>query len=331
MVSDPEVPAPNVSGMLEVQPDVEIYWEERGNPEGSPLVYLHGGPGSGLNRRWFQTFDTGRHRLISLDQRGCGRSRPSVSERPDLLAENTTGHLIADLEALRVDRGIGRWVVSGVSWGSTLALAYALEHPERVSGLLLAAVTTTGREEVDWITEGVGRIFPEAWDRFVAASGRRPGERVVEAYARRLRAGDRVDRAAAALDWDRWEAAHVSLDTPGWRETLFDDPEARLTFATLVTHYWANDGFLPGDRAILARAGELSDIPTLLLHGRRDVSGPAITAWRVHERIANSRLEILEDTTHAGPRMWPIMRAALEELEAGRWSPGPVGLDPRSP
>jgi proline iminopeptidase len=180
----PSAPEPFADGLLEVEPGVQIYWEQNGNPAGTPVLYLHGGPGDGLGGGdWRRLYVTGQTRVVALDQRGCGRSRPLVSDAPATLATNTTQTLIADLEALREHLGITRWLVSGISWGTTLALAYALAHPERVTGLALAAVMTTSREEVDWLTQAMGRVFPEAWEGFATASGRLPGERIVDAYA----------------------------------------------------------------------------------------------------------------------------------------------------
>lgn len=309
------VPVPFATGLLEVDPGVEIYWERCGNPAGEPVLYLHGGPGSGLGGGWREIYVSDRAHVIALDQRGCGRSRPAVSDHPETLATNTTQTLIHDLEALREHLGIDRWVVSGISWGTTLALAYALAHPQRVRGLALAAVTTTSREEVDWLTEDMGRVFPEAWERFAQASGRLPGERVVDAYARRLASGNHEDRAAAALAWDSWENTHMSL-APGRRQRtlLHDDLTERLVFATLVTHYWANDAFLPGEQAILRRVGELAGIPLSMVHGRHDISGPVITAWRIHQELPDSTLAIIEDAGHGGPGIYQPLRDAVAAM-----------------
>ncbi|MBW8871639.1 MAG: prolyl aminopeptidase, partial [Leifsonia sp.] len=177
--------------------------------------------------------------------------------------------------------------------------------------IVLGAVTTTGRDEVDWISETVGRIFPEAWEALERDSHRRPGERVVEAYARILATGTPEERTAAADAWDAWESTHVSLDpnyTPG---PLHEDPVQRLVFATLVTHYWANDAFLPGDRAILSRVDELAHIPAVLVHGRHDVSGPVITPWLLHRQWPASRLIVVEDEGHGGPRSMEYMAEAI--------------------
>ncbi|MDQ4489344.1 prolyl aminopeptidase [Sinomonas sp. ASV486] len=306
---------PFKSGLLELEDGAQLYWEASGNPDGLPALWLHGGPGSGLGSDGYRRhFDAERYLIVGIDQRGCGRSRPLASEAPESLESNTTGRLVADIERLRQTMGIERWVLAGASWGTTLALAYALAHPTRVLGMALVAVTTTGREEVDWITEGVGRIFPEAWQDFEAASQRHDGERVVEAYARRLASDDPADRAAAALSWDTWESAHISFDSPDQQGVQHEDDAERLGFATLVTHYWSNDAFLTGDDAILERVGELGHIPAHLIHGRRDISGPAITPWRLHREWPASTLSIIEDEGHGGTREMELLDAALDLL-----------------
>ena len=306
------------SGWVDV-PHARIYWEATGNPDGLPVLYLHGGPGSSLGQGGYRKrHDPRRFRTVGLDQRGCGRSTPAAYEDLDHLHDNTTQSLIEDIEAVRKHLGIEQWIVTGASWGSTLALAYALEHPGRVLGIALVAVTTTSREEITWITEDVGRIFPEAWADFAAAARAAPGERLVEAYARRLAGRDRDDARLAAAYWDRWESTHISLD-PNWLPgQRFDDEGERMTFALLVTHYWANDGFLADGQEILARAHRLNGIPGHLIHGRRDISGPAVTAWRLHSQWATSRLVIVEDEGHGGPTSMAALRQAVEDIAATR-------------
>jgi proline iminopeptidase len=193
-------------GLLRVSDGSKIYWEVSGNIEGKPALYLHGGPGSGLRSSSYRRrFDPRKYCIVGIDQRECGRSQPLVIDDLGEIHHNTTETLIEDIEAVRRHLHIDTWLVSGVSWGTTLALAYAQAYPDRVSELVLVAVTTTSREEVDWITEGVGRIFPEAWQRFEQESDRRNGERIVEAYARRLASGDLQDRQRAAHAWNEWE------------------------------------------------------------------------------------------------------------------------------
>lgn len=289
------------SGLLSVADGNEIYWEISGNPEGKPALYLHGGPGGGLRTGSYRRhFDPQRYRIVGIDQRGCGQSRPLATDALGELHRNTAQSLIEDIEAVRRHLEIETWLVSGVSWGTTLALAYAQAHSDRVSELVLVAVTTTSREEVNWITDGVRRIFPESWQRFEQASGRRDGERIVDAYARRLATGDMQDRLKAARAWNDWESTHVSLD-PNWVpiDQRFGE-EQGLAFATLVTHYWSNDGFLRNGKEILRRVSAIGHIPAVLIHGRRDISGPVITAWRLHKHWPASRLCIVESEGHGG-------------------------------
>ncbi|NUJ89679.1 alpha/beta fold hydrolase [Plantibacter sp. MCCC 1A11337] len=308
---------PHTTGFVDVDYGASIFVEESGIPDGVPALWLHGGPGGSLGSGWYRShFNLSRYRLIGIDQRGSGRSLPNIVETRDQLDEHTTQRLIADIEAVRVASGVERWVVSGVSWGTTLALAYAQEHPDRVIALALVAVTTTSRDEVDWITEGVGRVFPEEWARFEADSGRRDGERIVEAYARRLREGDAAERTDAATAWDRWESAHVSLDHPERVGQLFDDATVREAFATLVTHYWSHDGFLTGDRAVLSRMDRIAHIPGALVHGRRDISGPAVTVWLLHQLWPASELTIVETEGHGGTEESAVLRAALNRFAA---------------
>ena len=203
---------PYESGMLDVGDGHRVYWECCGNPHGKPALYLHGGPGSGFTPGQRRFFDPATYRAVLFDQRGSGRSRPLASEPDADLSSNTTAHLIADIEALREHHRVESWTVLGLSWGSTLGLAYAQAHPQRVDALVLGLVTTTSRREVEWITEGVGRIFPQEWGRFAEAV---PDDLrhlpLVDAYARLLFDSDPAVREHAALEWCAWEDAHVSL------------------------------------------------------------------------------------------------------------------------
>ncbi len=274
-------------------------------------MYLHGGPGSGLgNGGYRRRFDPGKYLIVGLDQRGCGKSTPWAIDDLEHLDANNTRSLLADIEALRAHLRVEAWLLHGVSWGSTLALAYALAHRDRVTEIVLTAVTTGGRAEIDWITEGVGAIFPEVWAELTAEVPR--GERVIEHYAAMMRQSDTAVRAAAADRWDKWESTHVSLD-PAWRPgPSHEDPRTRENFATLVTHYWANDCFLSGEDAILARATALAGIPGVLIHGRYDVSGPAITPWRLHQAWPGSRLEIVETEGHGGEIEMELTTEAID-------------------
>lgn len=295
---------PYESGYLDRPNGTRLYWETAGNPAGRPALYLHGGPGGhgtvtgGYRRR----FDPDGYRIIGFDQRGSGRSSPWACDSLETLQDNTTQMMVADIEALRERLGVTKWLVHGVSWGSTLALAYAISHPERCSAVLLYAVTSGARAEIDWITAGIGVVFPEAWYRFADHVGCAESGRPVEGYAHLLRDPDPAVRAVAADEWDRWENIHVSLGSTGpMGPFLHDDPRFRLNFATLVTHYWSQDCFLPGAQRILDNAHRLAGIPGALLHGRRDVSGPAVTAWQLQRRWPGSELIIEETEGHGGP------------------------------
>ncbi len=304
------------SGLLDVGGGHSVYWEESGSDRGVPALYLHGGPGGTLRDGSYRgVFDPAGTRVVGLDQRGCGRSEPHVTSPGYDLDGNTTAALIADIELLRAHLRIERWLVNGISWGSTLALAYAQAHPDRVSGIVLCAVTTTDRFQVDWITETVGAIFPEAWDRLAthaeqAEIGYRRGDgRLVEAFAQLMRDPDPQVRDAAGRAWVDWEDHHVSIGTGGVkRDAGWKDAEFRNGFATLVTHYWSHDAFL--DPPVLERMHLLAHIPATLIHGRGDVSGPAIIPWRLHRAWPGSELIICEHDGHGGPAMLRAWREA---------------------
>jgi proline iminopeptidase len=295
----PEI-EPYDSGMLEVGDGHRVYWECCGNPNGKPALYLHGGPGSGFSPGQRRFFDPDVYRVVLFDQRSSGRSRPLASDPDADLRTNTTAHLIADIEALRELHGVDRWTILGLSWGTTLAQAYAHAHPGRVRALVLGLVTTTSRREVEWITRDVGRIFPREWDRFAAAVPERLRDLpLVDAYATLLFDPDPAVRAHAARAWCAWEDTHVSL-TPGHQPNpRYEDPEFRLRFARLVTHYWRHAAFL-GEDQLLREAAALNGIPGALIHGRYDVSSPLEVPWRLSQRWTTSRLQVLDDAGHGG-------------------------------
>ncbi|MET1005660.1 MAG: prolyl aminopeptidase [Propionibacteriaceae bacterium] len=316
-MADPFPPAePYEAGMLEVGEGHQVYWEQVGNPDGLPAVFLHGGPGSGCTPGARATFDPALFRAVLFDQRGSGRSRPLAGTSEHDLATNTTDHLVADLERLREHLGIERWIVVGVSWGVTLGLVYAERFPERVSGMVLGAVTAGSERAADWITRQMGRLFPREWDEFVAIvpEAARQGD-LTAAYAALLADPDPAVRAEAALRWCRWEDVHVSL-APDWAPSpRYADPEFRLRFATLVTHYWSHADFLEPDE-IMTNLGRLADIPAVLIHGRYDVSGPLDTAYRLHQAWPGSELVVLGDAGHGGGSFAGEMISALGRLHA---------------
>jgi proline iminopeptidase len=305
---------PYDSGTLDVGDGHRMYWECCGNPDGRPALFLHGGPGSGCSPGQRQLFDPDTYRAVLFDQRGCGRSRPLSSDADADLRANTAAHLIADIELLREHLGIERWTILGMSWGSTLGLAYAQAHPSRVDALVLALVTTTSRREVEWLTEGVGRIFPREWDAFASAVPESMRHmRLVDAYAALLFDPDAGVRERAARSWCAWEDAHVSL-APGYRPNRkFEDPEFRLRFARLVTHYWRHAAFLSEDQLVRG-ASILNGIPGALIHGLYDVSSPLETAWRLSQRWTTGRLEVIDDAGHGGDRLIAATVAALDRF-----------------
>lgn len=306
---------PFESGMLDVGDGHHLYWECCGNPAGRPALFLHGGPGSGSTPGQRRFFDPDAYRVTLFDQRGAGRSRPLASEPGADLTANTTAHLIADIERLRQHQAVRQWTLLGLSWGSTLGLAYAQAHPQRVQGIVLALVGTTSRREVDWLTHGVGRLFPREWDRFRSAvPGRLRHMPLADAYATLLFDGNPDVRDHAAREWCAWEEAHISL-TPGHHSNpRYEDPEFRLRFARLVTHYWRHAAFLEEDQ-LIRDAAFLNGIPGVLIHGRYDVSSPLETAWRLSQRWTTSRLEVLDDAGHGGGESFlAAVTDALDQL-----------------
>jgi proline iminopeptidase len=303
---------PYDSGMLDVGDGQRLYWECCGNPNGKPALYLHGGPGSGCGTGSRRFFDPKPYRIVLFDQRGAGRSTPSAGEPDADLSHNTTAHLIRDIELIREHLKIASWTILGVSWGTTLALAHAQAYPRSVSGLVLALVTTTSRREVQWITQDVGRMFPQEWARFAGAVPDSLKDRpLAEAYAIMLFDPDPSVRERAAREWCAWEDAHVSLTMGHKPNPRFEDAEFRLRFARLVTHYWRNAAFL-GERQLIDEASRLDGIPGDLIHGRYDVSSPLETAWRLSKNWTTSRLHVLSDAGHGGAG---VVRAIVKALD----------------
>lgn len=306
---------PYDSGLIDVGDGHQVHWECHGNPDGRLAIYFHGGPGSGFNRRIPHMFNLHAFRVLLFDQRGCGRSRP-LANAPDAdLSANTTHHLIADVELLRAHLSVDQWTLLGLSWGTTLGLAYAQMYPQHVSNAVFGLVTTTSRREVEWTTEGVRRIFPREWERFAAAVPEHLRNRpLVDAYAELLFDPDPRVQADAAKEWCLWEDAHVSLVPNHKPSTRYQDPAFRLLFARLVTHYWRHAAFLEPDQ-LLRNASILNGIPGVLIHGRFDVSAPLETAWQLSKSWTTSRLQIVDDAGHGGGGVGAAVTAALAEFE----------------
>lgn len=291
---------PYAQGMLDVGDGHRVHWQAHGNPEGKPALVVHGGPGSGSSPGATRHFDLDHYRVVLFDQRGCGRSTPHASDPATGLRTNTTSHLVADMERLRVHLGVDRWLLYGGSWGSTLILAYAERHPERVSEIVIPAVTTTRRSEIAWLYEGAGRFFPEAWDRFRAGSGTdaRTAAELVAAYARLTGDPDPAVREQATADWCAWEDAVVSLEGAG--APYGDRPDAaRLAMVRICAHYFAHGAWLE-EGALLRDAHRLAGIPGVLIHGRIDMGGPLTTAWELSRAWPDAELIVVDDGGHCG-------------------------------
>lgn len=289
---------PYDKGMLDVGDGNLVYWETCGNPDGKPAVIVHGGPGGACRPGQGRTFDPDRYRIVLFDQRGCGRSTPHASDLAADLSVNTTEHLIADMERLRAHLGIERWLLSGASWGCTLALAYAERYPARVSEIALSSVTTSRRSEIDWLYRGAGRFFPEQWERFVAGSGVSRDEDILAAYARLTSHPDAAVREKATADWCAWEDAVLSGETTAavWAGLPSLN---RLALVRICAHYFSRGAWLE-EGVLIREAGRLASIPGVLLHGRLDMSAPLNTAWVLSRAWPGARLHVFDNLGHHG-------------------------------
>ncbi|WP_280193142.1 prolyl aminopeptidase [Nocardia farcinica] len=287
------------SGMLDVGDGQRVYWEVSGNPEGKPVVFLHGGPGGGtapLHRRFF---DPACYRIVLFDQRGCGRSTPHIADGADL-SVNTTWHLVADIEALREHLGVERWQVFGGSWGSTLALAYAQRHPERVTEMVLRGVFLLRRKEIDWYYNGAaGYVYPDEWEKFLAPvpAGERDGD-LVAAYHRLLHSPDPAVVERAAVAWSVWEGSTSSLLPHPDRVAETAEPRFAIAFARIENHYFRHGGFL-AEGQLLRDIDRIAHLPVEIVQGRHDIVCPAVSAWELHRAWPGSRLHIVDDAGHA--------------------------------
>jgi proline iminopeptidase len=286
---------PFAAGWLPTEGVHEIYYEECGNPKGRPCVILHGGPGGAINPTMRRFFDPAKWRMALFDQRGCGRSRPNAS-----LEDNTTWSLIADIERLREHLGIEKWAVFGGSWGSTLALAYAIQHPERVESLVLRGVFLLTERELSWFyQDGACMLFPDAWARFCAPIPEAERGDMIGAYHKRLTHPDRRVQAEAAAAWSQWEGDTISIRGPEARPSKFNEIDFAIAFARIECHFFANHGFFPEEGWILNNAAKLKDIPGWIVQGRFDVVTPMEAAWKLKAVWPHSRFEVVWDAGHA--------------------------------
>lgn len=273
----------------------EVYYEQVGQRTGKAVLVLHGGPGGAVNPTMRRFFDAQRWRVVLFDQRGCGKSRPNAS-----LDDNTTWHLIEDIERLRWQLGIERWTVFGGSWGSTLALAYAAMHPERVACLVLRGIFLLTRRELAWFyQDGASMLFPDAWERFCAPIPKAERHDMIGAYHRRLTHPDRRVQAEAAAAWSQWEGDTLSIRGPDARPPKFNEADFAIAFARIECHFFQHLGFFPEDGWLLNQVAKLRAIPAWIVQGRFDVVTPLESAWALKTAWPEAQLEIIWDAGHA--------------------------------
>lgn len=306
---------PFSNGYLSTGGPHEVFYEECGNPNGKPCVILHGGPGGAINPTMRRFFDPSKWRMALFDQRGCGRSRPNAS-----LDDNTTWSLIDDIERLREHLGVEKWAVFGGSWGSTLALAYAIKHPERVTSLVLRGIFLLTERELRWFyQDGASFLFPDAWARFCAPIP--PAERgdMISAYHKRLTHPDRRVQAEAAAAWSQWEGDTISIRGPEARPSKFNEIDFAIAFARIECHFFANGGFFDSENWILENIHRIARIPGWIVQGRFDVVTPMESAWKLKQAWPASRFEVVWDAGHASTEpgiVDALVRATDQALNA---------------
>ena len=318
-MSDPDIDqilfapiAPNRSGTLAVDPIHTLYWEESGNPQGMPVLFLHGGPGSGTSPRQRRFFDPDHYRIILFDQRGAGRSTPLGEYR-----DNTTQLLIADIERLREMLGIERWLLFGGSWGSTLALAYGQAHPQCCLGFILRGIFLCSRGEIDWFLYGMEQFFPEVHAEFVAPLPTAERHDLLQAYRRRLFADDPAVYAPAARAWSRYEGRCLTLRPDPAAVEEFSSDAVSLGVGRLEAHYFLNGGFLaPGQ--LLRDVARIAHLPAVIIQGRYDVVCPPVSAYRLHQAWPQARLQMIDAAGHAAfePGTARALVAATRQFQA---------------
>jgi len=285
----------HLTDRLRVSPVHELYFEESGNSAGKPVVFLHGGPGGGSDPKQRRFFHPEKYRIICFDQRGCGKSTPYAS-----LEDNTTWDLVADIEKLRAHLGIERWQVFGGSWGSTLALAYAETHPERVTELILRGIFLLRRQEIEWFYQrGASILYPDAWEPYLAHVPEPERGDLLTAYYRRLTSEDATVRLAAAKIWSGWEGATSKLLPDAAFAGHYEEDEFALAFARIEAHYFVNRGFFESDDHLLLNVGRIRAIPAVIVQGRYDVVCPIESAWALHRAWPEADLVITPDSGHS--------------------------------
>jgi len=295
------------TGRLKVSPLHELYYEQCGNPNGKPVVFLHGGPGAGLVPEYRQFFDPESYRVVLFDQRGSGRSTPHAS-----LEDNTTWHLVSDIEQLREHLRIDAWQLFGGSWGSTLALAYAETHPGRVRELILRGIFLGRPNEAHWSYQaGANAIFPDCWEEYVRLIPEAERGDLLRAYHRRLTSDDEATRLEAAGAWATWEASLLKLIPDQELINHFADPQVALAVARLECHYIVNNCFFETDNYLIDNVGKIRHIPGVIVQGRYDIVCPVSSAWDLHRAWPEAELKIILDAGHSVTE--PGINSALVE------------------
>ncbi len=285
---------PNQSGYLKVSDGHELYYEESGNPDGKPAVFLHGGPGGGCMEKMRRFFNPEVYRVVLFDQRGCGKSRPHAS-----LENNTTWDLVNDIEVLRAALQIDRWQVFGGSWGSTLALAYSQTHPERVTELVLRGIFMLRKKEIQWFYQkGASELFPDLWQHYLEPIPKGERDDLLGAYYKRLTGNDPDIRLQAAKAWSKWESSTSFLIPNERMAAAFDADDLALSLARIECHYFVNDGFME-DNQLINNVGKIRNIPSVIIQGRYDVVCPIVSAWELAQAWPEADLRIVPDAGHA--------------------------------
>ncbi len=286
----------NFTKKMKVDDIHEIYYEESGNPNGMPVLFLHGGPGCGTAPSCRTYFDPEFYRIILLDQRGSGKSTPHAC-----LKDNDTWHIIEDIEKIRKDLNIDKWLVFGGSWGSTLSLCYAIKHPDKVLGLILRGIFLGRREDINWIYEvgGANNFQPEAFEKYVSILNDDEKDDIISAYYKRLTSPDQKTREIAAKHWSMWEGSLVTLLPDPNLENSFGEINYAISMATIECHFWMNNMFWEDDNYILNNAEKIKDIPTIIVHGRYDLDCRAIGAYELSKKLDKCELNIVDATGHS--------------------------------
>jgi proline iminopeptidase len=296
---------PYKTGYLQVSDLHTIYFEESGNKDGKPVIFLHGGPGGGITPIYRQYFDPEQWRIIIFDQRGCGKSTPYAE-----LKENTTWDLVSDIEKLREHLGIDKWVVFGGSWGSTLSLAYSQTHPEKCKGLILRGIFMLRRKELLWFyQEGTSYIYPDAWEEYLKPIPPEERHDLISAYHQRLNSEDRRVRLEAARAWSVWEASTSKLIQSSETMEHFAEDEFAEAFARIECHYFVNRGFFESENQLLENVDRIRHLPGVIVQGRYDVVCPMVSAWELHRVWPEAEFIVVPDAGHSIGE--PGIRSAL--------------------